>query len=111
MNDLGEAKQVLGMRIEQKQEEGRILIDQERYIKKILEKFNMSDCNSCSTPMDSNVKLSKLETDKEKMHRVPYQEAIGSLLYLSQVSRPDINYAVNTAAVTITIQDVFIGMQ
>lgn len=32
----------------------------------------------------------------KKMDRIPYQEAIGNFLYAAQVSRPDINYAVNT---------------
>lgn len=64
MKDLCEASQMLGMRVEQKQEEGQILVNQEQYIKKILKKFNMSDCNPCSTPMDPNVKLSKNESVK-----------------------------------------------
>lgn len=29
------------------------------------------------------------------MEKIPYQEAVGSLLYAAQVSRPDIQYAVN----------------
>ncbi|KYN04657.1 Copia protein [Cyphomyrmex costatus] len=50
--------------------------------------------------MDLNVKLSKIESVKEKtdMDRFPYQEAIGSLLYVAQISRPDINYAVNACS-------------
>lgn len=53
----------------------------------------MSDCNSST--MDLNVKLLKIESMKEKtdMDQIPYQEAIGSLLYAAQISRPDINYA------------------
>lgn len=31
-----------------------------------------------------------------QMDRIPYQEAIGNFPYAAQVSRPDINYAVNT---------------
>jgi len=86
------------MRIEQRQDKGQIIVDQDEYINKILKKFNMSDCNSSSTLMDLNVKLSKIESMKEKtdMDRILYQKAIGSLLYAAQISRPDINYAVYT---------------
>ncbi|XP_055853458.1 uncharacterized protein LOC129917101 [Episyrphus balteatus] len=59
----------------------------------------MEDCNPVSTPLDINQKLiketcqpSKEETDY--MKTVPYQEAIGSILYAAQVSRPDLSFAV-----------------
>jgi len=32
---------------------------------------------------------------KKERERIPYQEAIGNLLYATQISCPDINYAVN----------------
>ncbi|XP_055910869.1 uncharacterized protein LOC129945231 [Eupeodes corollae] len=59
----------------------------------------MEDCNLVSTPLDINQKLikethqrGKQETDY--MKTVPYQEAIGSILYAAQVSRPDLSFAV-----------------
>ncbi|XP_077265780.1 uncharacterized protein LOC143899395 [Temnothorax americanus] len=60
----------------------------------------MVDCKPVSTPCDPNQKLTKglMPMDKaeaEEMKSVPYREAIGSLLYASQRTRPDIAYAVN----------------
>ena len=40
----------------------------------------------------------KSAEEKEQMANVPYMEAIGSILYVSQVSRPDISYAVNISS-------------
>lgn len=39
------------------------------------------------------------EEDAQKnMKQIPYQEAVGSILYAAQLTRPDIQYAVNTAS-------------
>lgn len=63
----------------------------------MLKKFNMQDCNSVSTPMDlgKNLETTTDEENKSKEEKIPYQEAIGSLLYLVQTTRPDIAYATN----------------
>lgn len=63
----------------------------------------MSDCNPVSTPSDPNQKLTKdmcptTTEEVEKMSQVPYQELVGSLLYIAQGSRPDISWAVNNAS-------------
>ena len=93
MKDLGEAKNCLGMRITRNQKEGKIWIDQIEYIKNILEKFNMGECRPVSTPMETGISFNN---DDKCLETVPYQEAIGCLLYLSQISRPDICYSVNS---------------
>lgn len=98
MKDLGTAKCCLGINI--KQSNGKIELDQKNYINKVLERFNMKDCKPISTPSDLNQKLSMNSKDDSEAHdeskqRIPYQEAVGSLLYLAQCTRPDISFAVN----------------
>lgn len=103
MKDLGEAKFCLKLRITRDREKGIICIDQERHILDLLAKFNMTDCKPAATPLDPNVKLTTamspqtLQQERE-MARIPYQEAVGGLLYLSQCTRPDISYAVHTVS-------------
>lgn len=98
MKDMGEVSTILGMKITR--QDGFIKIDQTRYITDVLNRFGMGDCNPTSTPIDINQKLSismcpKSEREREEMSKVPYMQAIGCLLFASQVSRPDISYAVN----------------
>lgn len=98
MKDLGGIKQCVGLRITQ-DNEGNYYIDQELYIREVIEKFNMLESNTVSSPSDPNQKLSKLmspqtSNETESMENVPYQQLVGSLLYLVQGSRPDIAFAV-----------------
>jgi hypothetical protein len=103
MKDLGEAKFVLGIEIERDRANRVIYLNQQQYIENVLERFNMSDCKPVATPMEANVKLTKSQsssTDKERqeMAAVPYQSAVGSLMYAMTCTRPDIAYAVSTAS-------------
>lgn len=103
MKDLGEPKVFLGMRIIRDREKGVISLDQSEYAGKILKRFNMENCNSVRTPMESRQvqrrrwtnKSEKSDENSDLKPRVPYREAIGSLLYLAGGTRPDISYAVN----------------
>jgi hypothetical protein len=54
----------------------------------------MDECNPCHTPMDTNTTFSQ-DMDKETAILEPYREAIGSLLYLAILTRPDISFPVN----------------
>lgn len=103
MKDLGEAKCCVGLNITRNQKNGQICVDQSKYIRDILDRFNMADCNPVKTPYDSNQKLTtnmspQNKTEEMEMSNVPYQEAVGSLIYLSQGTRPDIAYAVNSVS-------------
>ncbi|UYV62945.1 hypothetical protein LAZ67_2002573 [Cordylochernes scorpioides] len=74
-------------------EDVRLILKQENYINKILQKYNMQDCKHISTPLDPNTNLDNFNSSKE-VNKTQYQELIGSLLYLSTKSRPDIAFAV-----------------
>ncbi|UYV64717.1 hypothetical protein LAZ67_3001746, partial [Cordylochernes scorpioides] len=89
----------VGLQIEQSEDRASIFIHQSSYIDKILSKFNMADCIPASVPMDPSVILTKQDCptpeQKEKMPKFPFREAVGSLMFASCVSRPDITHAVS----------------
>lgn len=53
----------------------------------------MTDCNAAVTPFDVNQTLSKPSSIGNFI--APYQQAIGSLLFLVQGTRPDLAYAIS----------------
>lgn len=70
-----------------------ICISQRDYIEQIISRFNMSTAHPSNTPLDVNVQMTKC-IDHEQTS-FPYRETIGSLLFLSTASRPDISFGVN----------------
>lgn len=100
MKDLGEAKQVLGIRITRDRKSGTISINQTQYLLDVLDRFRMSDCNPVSTPLDLNQKISlkfcpTSDNERQEMAKIPYEQLIGCLQFAAQVTRPDISFAVN----------------
>lgn len=100
MKDLGAAQNCLGIKIDRDRNRGVLYLSQKKYIQDILEKFNMKDCKPISTPMDINVKFDKSqglpsEEEKSYMQNIPYREAVGCLMYLAQITRPDIYHVVH----------------
>lgn len=99
MTDLGEVHYCLGIQITCDRSKGIIEINQTKYIDDVLKRFNMEDCKPAVTPMQAGVKLSKSmsPTTQEQtalMEEIPYQSAVGSLMYAMLGTRPDISYAV-----------------
>jgi hypothetical protein len=92
MTDLGKAKKFLGLEIEY-HSDGGISISQEAYINKVLRRFGMHEAHGLSTPLDPNVKLDITDGDTEADTEL-YQSIIGSLMYISLGTRPDLVYAV-----------------
>lgn len=100
MKDLGEARYLLGMNITRNRKTGKVWLNQTTYIHRILQKFGMNECKPVSTPFDLSNKLSdkmkpRDSEESAEMDKIPYREAIGSLLYASQGTRPDITFIVN----------------
>ncbi|HEV7738455.1 MAG TPA: reverse transcriptase domain-containing protein, partial [Chlamydiales bacterium] len=86
MVDLGPIKWLLGIAIERERKMRTISLSQVAYIDSIVEKFEQAEGYEVSTPLDHNVVLSKelspkSDEEKERMKRIPYREAIGSLMY------------------------------
>ena len=93
VKDLGKVKHCLGM--EFRQEKDFLEISQTAYIEEVLKKFGMQNSKPAVTPMDLGTKLKKVEESSEEDSSYPFREFIGSLMYLSVATRPDITYAVN----------------
>jgi hypothetical protein len=69
----------------------------------MLENFGMADCKPVSTPMNPGITLTKSmgpppDAPEDRKFRSTYLSAVGSLLYLSTMTRPDISYAVGVLA-------------
>ena len=99
MKDLGNAKQILGMRIIRDRDKGTLKLSQEEYVKKVLHRFKMDGAKPISTPLAKHFKLTKeqspkTEEERNYMNVVPYASAIGSLMYVMVCTRPDIAHAV-----------------
>lgn len=93
IKDLGEIKKCLGVNVKVNKSEKTISISQEDYIDQLLLKFNMSLCKTVQTPMET--KCQKVSKDKNDIDNLfPYQQIIGSLMYLAVLTRPDIAFAV-----------------
>ncbi|KAL1556436.1 Retrovirus-related Pol polyprotein from transposon TNT 1-94 [Salvia divinorum] len=98
MKDLGAVKKILGMEICREREKKKLSLSQKSYIEKILSRFGMSTAKPIDTPSATNIHLSsdhapKSEAEEEYMSRVPYSNAVGSLMYAMVCTRPDIAHA------------------
>ena len=98
MKDLGPLHHFLGVKVIQDPENEAIWLGQPSYTENLLYEFGMSDCKPVKTPVSSDVKLLKCENESDVYDQKVYQAAVGSLLYLSTKTRPDISYAVGNVA-------------
>eukprot|EP00171_Calliarthron_tuberculosum_P001876 IDg1876t1 len=96
MKDCGRASICLGLEIRNDPNGKKIFLSQKRYAEKILGRFGMLNSKPISTPMDQQVSLDNLKG--ELVDPTLYRQAIGSLMYLSVGTRPDITFAVSRLA-------------
>lgn len=71
-----------------------IYLSQGGYVNKILKKYGLEDCNITRTPVAHQQNLDEYE-DSSQVDKTIYQEHIGSLMYLSTGTRPDISFAIS----------------
>jgi hypothetical protein len=92
MKDLGLMHYFLGLEVWQSPE--KIFLNQGKYAVEILKRFDMLECKSMNTPMETKLKL-LVDTSSELVDATLYRQIIGSLMYLMN-TRPDICFVVNT---------------
>ena len=90
MKDTGEAKVIVGVKITRMSDS--IMLSQDHYVEKILKRFEHFDAKPMSTPYDANTHLMKNRGDL--VGQAEYTQIIGSLMHLTDFSRPDIVYTV-----------------
>jgi Reverse transcriptase (RNA-dependent DNA polymerase) len=99
IKDLGEPKLLLGIQIIRDRKAKTITISQRNYINTILERFNYSKLNGVSMPLDPNIILVKRDdtlTPPDPTTVKEYQTKLGSIMYASIGTMPQLAYAVQT---------------
>ena len=95
VKNLRELKYFLGVNIHINHNNGTVWISQPMHTEKVLKKYGMEYAKAITTPVDVGTKLVKATIDSELFDPVLYQSVVGSLLYLSTKTRPDIAFAVS----------------
>ncbi|CAJ2640159.1 unnamed protein product [Trifolium pratense] len=103
MKDLGNAKRILGMDILRDRSKGELFLSQHDYLKKVVERFRMTDSKVVNTPLGHHSKLSikqcpQSEDERKKMESTPYASGVGSIMYGMVCSRPDLSYAISVVS-------------
>ncbi|KAK9744894.1 hypothetical protein QE152_g7336 [Popillia japonica] len=98
---IDDANLFVGLELARNKSAHQILIKQTAYIKKIITKFKMEDAKPSAIPMDPGKQLHRPK-EEEKLEGIPYREAIGALLFVARLTRPDIEFAVNRLSQFLT---------
>jgi len=96
--DLGEAKLFVGFEITRDREAGTLKITQRRMASQLASQYGVSNAAPKAVPMATGVKLGADEGELLDTTKFNYSGLIGSLLYLSTCSRPDISHSVGVLA-------------
>ena len=99
ISDLGEINWIIGWAITRDHEARTLSISQTSYITASLQRYGFEDIRTLSTLMDPNIKLlasqsPQMPEEFATMKNKPYQEAVGTLMYASLGTHPDIAYTV-----------------
>jgi hypothetical protein len=84
--------QYFGMTVPRDGSKRSIAIDQIGYINRVLDRFEMADCCKRSSPMVISYKPHTIQAEEQPFDARTYQKAIGSILYATLGSRPDVTY-------------------
>ena len=100
MKDLGEAAYILGIKIYRDRSKKLIGLSQSTYIDKVLKRFSMQDSKRGFLPMGHGISLCKsqcpkTQDERDRMQKIPYASAMGSIMYAMLCTRPDVSCALS----------------
>ncbi|KAG8483065.1 hypothetical protein CXB51_021938 [Gossypium anomalum] len=106
MKDLGEATYILEVKIYRDKSRRLLGLCQGTYIDKVLKRFNMEESKRGFLPMRHGISLSKemcplTPQERERMSKIPYAFAIGSIMYAMLCTRPDVSYALSEEELSV----------
>jgi hypothetical protein len=92
---------ILGIEVHCECENKKILLSQHAYLDSMLQRYGLDELKPVLLPMETSIKLTSAQspsTTEEiaQMRNIPYHKAVGSLMYTSLGTCPDITYAVQT---------------
>ena len=98
MKDLGEIHYRLGINTQRNEDKKCFIMHQKQYILAVVEKYGLSEANTVATPADVNVQLKKDDGISKVVDPTNYKSMVGSLLYASVATHPDITHAVGAVS-------------
>jgi hypothetical protein len=96
--DLGEAQYYLGIKISRDRGSRTVKLSQELMTTELVSRYGLEECKPRSTPLTPSAKMSRDNGEALNKEAYPYNQLVGSLMYLSVCTRPDISYAVGALA-------------
>ena len=103
MKELGEAAYIQGIKIYRDRSQRLLDLSQSGYIDKVLKRFSMQDSKRGFLSMSHGIKLNKsqcptMKDKRERMDKILYASAIGSIMYALLCTRPDVSRALSMAS-------------
>jgi hypothetical protein len=93
-SDSGAVGYFLGFNVHRDRPNRKLYISQEHYLQALLERFGMETSNPARNPLPSGFKaLPATDEEAEAARHHAYPQLVGSILYASTVSRPDLSHA------------------
>jgi hypothetical protein len=96
--DLGEPEHYLGIKITRDRGSKSITLSQELMTTELIDKYGMVEGKTRGIPLSPGIRLSKEEGDPLDTETFKYSQLIGSMMYLSVCTRPDISFTVGALA-------------
>ena len=91
------------MKIVRDRKAKKIWLSHEKYVERVIERFNVKDDKPVNTLLVNHFNVSKSScpsstNEREKMEAIPYLSAVRSLMYAMVCTRPDIAHTVGVVS-------------